>query len=239
MADPTYQFQAPDRVATTNRVNTSGQPPITRQHKGSVRIANILAPGDKTILPVQGSQFYFRVCTNTLLAKETGGVFSPYGQGEGLNVALENSFQYIELANPGTLPVVFELFVGFGSFIDNKLILANNTLPNVAFPTYPSPGTSPKTALAINDLSGTQFTDINGGKWYALSRVAIVISNIDAGVTLDLQKAGSVIPNGPSIAAIFPLTSIRLDVSGNYALSVGGGNINAIVSEIYQSLIAS
>jgi len=74
-------------------------------------------------------------------------------------------------------------------------------------------------------------------KWYAVNRVAILIFNPDAGVTLLLQKAGSVVANGPAIGIIYPTTSLRVDASGNYCLQLGGANINAVVSEIYNAVV--
>lgn len=233
-----YAFNTPAVAEGDNRVNTSGQASKSIINKTSLRIANILqaanAPvNNSLIITVPGTQFYFRVATGNILVRPRGGVFSAYGQGEGLNLARENAFAQLELKNPNNFPVVFELFIGFDGFIDNKLILAQSVFPNVPFPTNP---TIAATNVNINDLSGTGFTDINGGKWYAIFRVAIVISNTDGGVTLFLQKKGSIVANGPSIAAIFPLTSIRLDASGDYALNTGGGVINALVSEIYSAI---
>jgi len=154
-----------------------------------------------------------------------------------MNLDELNAFTMMEVRNNNSFVVVFELFVGFQGFIDNKLILSNSLYPQIAYPTYPT--ASAAAAVAINDLSGTKFTDINGGSWYALYRVAIVISNTDSGVTLNLQKAGAATSSGPAIVTIFPLTSIRIDVSGNYSLSIGGGNVNAIVSELYSALAAT
>jgi hypothetical protein len=229
-----YEFAPPSTARGDSRVTTQGEPPSTRQFKGSIRVANIIAPGDPLNIPTQGSQFYFRVCTGTLLVKESGGVYAPYGQGEGLNVSLDNAFDLLQLKNPNSFPVVFELFIGFSSFIDNKLILSSTVTPNVSYPTYPKASAAVK--VNIPDLSGNAFKDINGKSWYAISRVAIFVSNIDSGVTLLLQEAETVIANDDAVLAIFPLTSIQYPVSGDYALSVGGGNVNAIVSEIYQAL---
>lgn len=153
-----------------------------------------------------------------------------------MNLNDENAFAMIEVKNNNSFVIVFELFVGFQGFIDNKLILSQALYPQVAYPTYPTPNAAAN--VNINDISGTKFADINGVNYYALYRVAIVISNTDTGVTLLLQKAGSVVANGPAVMSIFPATSIRIDMSGNYCLNLGGANINAIVSEIYSALAA-
>jgi hypothetical protein len=236
MADKDYKFKAPEVVNGNNRVSTQGRAPSNRDGRGSVRVANIIGANGFLKIPSQGTQFYFRTLTAPILVKETGGVFSTYAQGEGLNVVVENAFDLVELKNPNNFPVVFELFIGFGGFIDNKLIFAWNNVPNVAFPTQPTAGA---TNINIVDKSGTAIQDVNGNKFYALQRLAIVVSNIDAGNTYLIQKLGSVAPNGPAIAAVFPTTSIRLDVGGDYCMNVGGGAINVIVSEIYAAIPAT
>jgi hypothetical protein len=136
--------------------------------------------------------------------------------------------------NEQTFPVVFELHVGFQGFIDNKLIIADTLYPNVVRPTYPTPNAA--AIVEIDDISGEAFTDINGGEWYALNRLAIIICNTDNGVTLLLQKADSIVANGPAIAAIQPTFSLNYPASGDYVLHLGGANINAIVSEIYRAI---
>jgi len=235
MASNDYKFNAPPVVATNNRVTSQGQAPDSRQGRGSVRVANVIQSGESLKVIAQGTQFYFRTLTANILAKESGGIFANYAQGEGLNVTLDNAFSMIELQNPNSFPIVFEIFVGFGGFIDNKLIFAWNNVPNVALPTSPTAGA---TVINITDKSGSQITDINGNKFYALQRLAIVISNVDSGSTYLIQKADSAVANGPAIAAVFPLTSIRLDVGGNYRMTLGGGAIAAIVSEIYAAIPA-
>lgn len=236
MADNNYRFQRPPVVVTNNRVNSQGIVPANTRGRSSLRYANVLPAGKSLQIPANGTQFYFRTATATISARPNGGVFSDYVQGEGLQLDLDNTFSVVEVKNNNSFDVIFELFVGFQGFIDNKLIIANNLYPQVAFPTYPT--ASAAATVDITDKSGTQFTDVNGNKWYALSRVAIVISNTDSGTTILVQKAGSAVANGPAVAAVFPLTSIRLDISGNYRLNIGGGNINAIVSEIYQAIAA-
>jgi hypothetical protein len=236
MSDNSYRFSAPPVVQTTNRVNTSRQAPTNIKSRSSLRYANVIAAGATLQVPCAGTQFYFRTATSELNVRPSGGVFSQYGAGEGLQLDESNAFSMLEIANAQAMPVVFELFVGFQGFIDNKLILAQSLYPQVAYPTYPIANAA--TSVAINDLSATKFTDINGGQWYALARICIHISNLDNGVTLLLQKAGSVIANGPAVAGIQPVTTYRWEASGNYSLNNGGGNINAVVADIYTVIAA-
>lgn len=224
-------------VATgTNRVNSSGSALPDAKSRASLVITNIIAPGATVPFPVTGTQFYLMFATNSLNIRPSGGIFNPYVSGTGEQFDLANAFALVEVNNPTAAPVVFQLFIGWQQFIDNRLFLQNNQLPLVAFPTYPTANSA--TNVNINDLSGTQFTDINGIKWYAITRTALQVFNPDTGVTLLLQKAGSVVANGPAVGVIYPQTSLTLPISGNYCLNIGGGNINAIVSEIYQALAA-
>jgi len=233
MADNDYQFRSPATVKTTNRVN-SGTKPSPGPWKGSIRIANIVAAGQTLPIPCSGTQFYFRTLTGPILARPNRGAFSEFNQGEGLNINEDDAFSLIEIKNESALPVVFEMHVGFQGFIDNKLIIADSLYPNVVLPTYSTPSSA--ASVPINDVSGEAFTDINGGQWYALNRLAIIICNTDTGVTLLLQKANSVVANGPAIAAIQPTFSLNYPASGDYVLHLGGANINAIVSEIYRAI---
>lgn len=242
MADNEYQFKSPASVNTTNRINTSGRSPRQQDWLGSIRVKNIVAAASGGVsgtlqIPAFGTQFYFRVCTGTLHAKTKSTAFSPYDQGEGQNFAFDNAFDLIELRNDNAFPVVFELCISFAGFIDNKLIISSNTNFQFAYPTYKTPSSA--AVVNINDLSGTKIADVNGNLWYTISRVAILVFNNDTGVTLLLQKKGSVVANDFAVGIIYPVTSIRFDFGGDYCLNVGGGNINAIVSEIYTGIPAT
>lgn len=218
----------------SNRVNSSGRALGTVKARTSLFVSNLIPAGGTLPIPVAGTSFYVTVATAPFNIRPSGGVFNTYDVGTGLDLEEINSFSLLEVNNPNAFPVVFQLFVGFDKFIDKRLILSQTNLNVVAKPTYDTPNSA--AAVAINDISGQAFTDINGNEWYAIQRVAIIISNMDGGVDLLLQESGSVVANGPAIAGIFAKTSLRLDVSGDYSLSVGGGNINAVVSELYQAI---
>lgn len=205
--------------------------------RGSQIINNVVPAGSSVPFPATGNTFYLLAASAPLQIRPSGGSFAEYRTGTGLDIVGENAFSQLELKNTTANPISFSLFVGFDGFIDNRVIVAGDISQQVAYPTYKQASTA--AAVAINDLSGQKFTDVNGGQWYALNRVAIIVSNIDSGVTLLLQKAGSSTASGDSICGIFPLTSLNYPVSGNYSLSVGGGMINAIVSEIYNAIPAT
>jgi hypothetical protein len=221
-------------AVNSNLTNSQGKAPSSVLSKTTLTLSNVLTPGATLPIPATGTFFYVIAANAPLNIRPSGGVFNPYDVGTGLSVGLENAFQILEINNPSANNVAFTIFVGFDGYIDNRLILQQNTTPQIVFPTFPTPAAA--NVVNITDLSGQAFVDINGGKWYALSRVAMIICNVDGGVTLLLQKANSVVGNGPAIAAIQPLQSLNYPAQGNYRLHLGGANINAIVSEIYYSI---
>jgi hypothetical protein len=238
MSVPTanYQFRPPPIARGTNRVNTSRQTPGSTKSKATIRFTNSIPAGKSLQIPADGTMFYFRTSTGTLSVRPNGGAYSDYNQGEGLSLDLDNTFTLVDIKNNNAFAVVFEVVIGFQGFIDNKLILANTLYPSVAYPTYPTPNAA--THVDITDLSGGAFTDINGGNWYALQREYMLISNVDSGVVLLVQKASSTTSSDLAISAVQPLQTHRLDLSGNYRLHLGGANINAIVSEVYNVIPA-
>jgi hypothetical protein len=183
-----------------------------------------------------GTNFYVVACSSPVLiqpqrAGAIGGT-NLFGNGQGQTVA--DGFETLKIANTQPFPVVALVWVGFDEFINNQLVLAGTTAQQIAFPTYQTPGSA--SHVAINDLSGQVFTDINGKKWGAINRVAILVFNTDSGTTLLLQKAGASTASGVAVGVIYPVTPIRFDFGGNYSLDIGGGSINAVVSEIYLSI---
>jgi hypothetical protein len=162
------------------------------------------------------------------------GAYSVFSQGTGVgepNAA--EQFDVVDIQNFNAYAVVVSLWVGYADFIDNRLILNNTVNQAVTYPTQPVAG-----AMNINipDISGTNFTDINGKGWIAIVRVAIIISNLDPAVSLLLQKAGSVVSNGPAVLLCPPALPVSHSSSGNFCINIGGGAINAIVCEIYSAI---
>ena len=204
----------------------------------ATQVLNFVIVSGATIpVTISGSMFYLLAATAQVAIRPRGGVFTLYPQGTGQNYRAEDAFPSLEINNPNSFSVVISVVIGWDTFVDNRLILAQAQYPNVAFPTYPTANAA--AVVHFVDLSGTAFTDINGGKWYALYRVAIVISNLDTGVTYLLQKAGATGPSSPAVAAIFPATSFNEPLSGNYDLNLGGANINVVAHELYASIPAN
>jgi hypothetical protein len=220
----------------SNRVNSTGVALPSVANRTSRFYNNVIAAGSTLQVPITGTMFYVTVAAAPIEIKPMGGVFNSYQQGTGLELDLVNAFDLLEIRNPNPNPVVFQVFVGFDKFIDRRIFLNTWQTPQVAYPTVDTPNVA--TAVAIPDISGQAFDDINGNSWYAIARVALIVSNVDSGVAFTIQAAGATTATGPAICNVPPLTSIRLDVSGDYSLHVGGGAIPAIVTEIYQALSA-
>lgn len=230
-------FTPPPVAPKSNTVNTQGAALPDKKNRTSLFINASIPANSTQTYAAPGTQFYVLAASAAINIRPAKGSFNSYNIGQGLNLDEINAFSALEVQNPTANPIAVSIFVGFDSFIDNTLILNNATNPSVAFPTYPTANAA--ATININDLSGTGFTDINGKKWIAVNRVAILVFNTDSGATYLIQKSGSAVSNGPAIGAVFPLTAIRLDVSGNYTMATGGGNINVVVSEIYNAIPAT
>ena len=215
-------------------LNSSGAVlPVQRAQRSGV-IPVLIPPGQTIPIAVAGTSFYVLQTSYALNIRVSGGVFNTYYGGTGEQYTDAQPFSGLEINNPSSVTISALIFVGFSTFIDKRLYLTANNIPQVTYPTFPIANAAAN--VNINDLSGTEFVDINGGNWYAVSRVSIIVSNMDTGVTYILQKAGSIISGGAGIAGIFPQTSLNYPASGNYCLNVGGANINCIVSEIYMAI---
>ena len=196
-----------------------------------------IAAGQSTTISGSGDMVYIVIATGPVNVRTRGvqgtSSYSTLQQGTGIS---GQPFAAVDLQNPNAFPIVVQVWTGLSQFVDNRLILANATIPNVVFPTYPTANSA--SSVNFMDMSGGAFTDINGNNWLALDRVAIVVCNIDTGVTYLVQRYGSSISSGPAIAAVYPQTSWTESLSGNYTISVGGANINVIAHEIYAAIVA-
>ena len=219
--------------AARMQVGSSRQVPVTLP--AAVVINGQVTPSELAITQ-SGTFFYVLSCSSPVLIQPVRagavGATNLFGIAQGQPVA--DGFDTLKIANRNPFPVVALIWVGYDSFVNNQFILTTGVSENVAYPTYPV--ASVAASVAIPDKSGTFFFDINGKKWGALNRVAILVFNTDNGVSLIMHKAGASTAGAPGIGAIFPQTAIRFDCGGDYSLSTGGGNINAIVSEIYQAI---
>ena len=199
------------------------------------QVTNLSVPANTSVqINQDGTNAYIVVCSSGTIqmrarTKTSAQAYSTYGAGQGFK---DTEFSSVELFNPSSVPVAVSVWVGRASFDDHRLILANQSTPSVAFPTNPTPSA---TSVNIVDLSGGPFTDINGNNWLALYRIMILISNLDSGAVLLVQKTGGT-GSSPAILAVQPLTDRAIPLSGNFTLNNGGAAVNAIVSEIYAAI---
>jgi hypothetical protein len=228
----------PPANSTAASMALTGIAPRGIRAKSSQIITNVVAAGGTLPMRVSGMQYYVVTSTAPIRVRAMSagsvGIFDEHTPGTGKVFDELNAFEQIEVNNPNAFAVIFQIFVGWDDYIDKRLILAAQTQKAIVYPTYQTPNSA--AVVNITDLSGQQFQDIDNNKWYALNRIAIMIFNPDAGVTLLLQKSNSVVGNGPAIGVILPLTALRYDAAGNYRLHLGGANINAVVSEIYNAI---
>lgn len=196
-----------------------------------------IAKGQSTTISGYGTSAYIVIATAPVNVRTRGkagtSAYTLLTQGTGIK---DTEFDAVDLQNPNNIPIVVQVWTGISNYIDNRLIIANQSIPQVVRPTYPT--ASSAATVNFNDISGGSFTDINGKVWLALYRIAILIFNVDSGTTYLLQKAGATGPAAPAIAAIYPLTSLNLPISGDYVLNIGGPNVNVIGSEIYSAIAA-
>ncbi len=215
-----------------NRLNNAGYLAPSGKGRTASIINTIIAPGQNLTFPQAGDNFYFILLTAPILARPSNGVFNSFETGTGYAADPGNYFALVELTNPNAFNVVVSFFIGFGGYIDNRVIIANGFIFNVAKPTFPV-AAGAATAFC-QDISGSVFTDINGRSWIALSRQSIVICNLDVS---SVVLVTSFVPGPNSLAAVQPLTSIALPMTGNLAVTINNSApMNAYVSEIYSAI---
>ena len=200
-----------------------------------VAINGSVNPGEFAI--TQTGNLFYVLSTSapiTLQPVRAGSIGNANIFSTGQGQPVSDGFDTLTVKNFSLFPIVCLIWVGYDSFINDQLYLVNSAYSQVANPTYPLANAA--AVVNIPDLSGQSFFDINGKKWGALSRVAILVFNTDSGVSVTLQKAGALTATGPAVGLIYPLTPVRFDIAGDYCLCNGGGNVNCIVSEIYNAI---
>lgn len=216
-----------DASTQQNNVGRFGAKGVNR----TSQIVTTIIPAGATFPVFQaGQRFYLTVATGEVFIKPNNGSESNYVQGTGLEVDDLNIFANVQIRNKNSFPVVLQIFVGFGNFIDNRLIVFDPNNIQACVATAPTTGTLNE--IPIPDLSGTTILDANGNTLLALNRVAIYISNQDIANSYDLLNDAKT----KSILTIFPLTSIVYNATGNFRMKIPAGNLNAIVSEVYNAI---
>jgi hypothetical protein len=167
------------------------------------------------------------------MIRPRGGIFNSYSQGTGLKED-DSPFDMLEVYNNNPLSVGISLFVGWGDYIDNRLIPINSLIQQVTYPTYDA-NAAPLNNVAIPDLSGQYISDANGVLRIALQRVALQIFNIDTGQAILLLNNALTV----NVANVPPLTGITLPTAGNFRIKPPVATVNGIVSEIYSAILPS
>jgi hypothetical protein len=200
-----------------------------------------VAAGQTVPITKRGNNAYIVLATGTIDMRPRGphgtNEFSTYTQGTGFE---NTDFDIVDLRNSNTFSVVVSVWVGESGFIDKRLILATSgagAIQNVVNPLWTGTGSAPA-YVEVPDISGGSFTDINGKKWLAISRVQILISNLDSGNVMLLQKAGNHVFNTGAVFAIQPATEVGPAFQGSYCVVQNGGTINGLVAEVYQAIPA-
>lgn len=217
----------------SNRKNDAGRFPVSAPNRSSQIITNVILPGE--IYPVfqGGDAFYLVVATGKLLIKPNTGSENEYVQGTGLRPGNNAAFNQVQLKNPNSFAVVFQIFVGFGDYIDNRLIVNDPNQVQAPYSTSGVPNVS--NDIPIPDLSGQPFIDANGIPMLALNRVAIYVNNIDTGLSYDIQNDAA----DKALITVLPQTNIVYPANGDLRIKTASANINATVSEIYNAIRAT
>lgn len=227
-----------------NRVSTVGAQvqPTPNQLAGS--FANTI-PANSTIpVSIQGSFFYMQACSAPVQIKAGGSDFEVYAPGTGYKMPdqpqpdgtkIPGSFSLIQVRNPNNFPVAFAVFIGFGEYIDNRVILQQGLQFPIMKVTYSG---TPAVAgpILIPDISGQAFNDENGVTWLAISRTVLYIDNLSTVSNLTLLNSTSAVINPGNCGTIFPSTTRTFPVSGGFSLNPGGGPVQACVIEIYNAI---
>ena len=201
--------------------------------KRSAQIINTIIPAGVTLPIFQAGQaFYVIACNGPLSIRPRDGVFASYYVGTGVRADPGNLFDLLEVKNANAYPVTLSLWVGFGDFIDNRLIPVSDLFFPIVFPTYPVAGAL--TSIDLPDRSGTAILDIDGTTWLALSRLQILMTNFDGANPMPVvNRTGAVIGR---VFACLPNTSAVLEFAGDYRITLGAVALNCLVSEVYNCI---
>lgn len=215
--------------------NNQGSFAPSGPNRTSQIITTILPAGATLPIFQAGDEFYIVVATAALKIKPNNGSENEYVQGTGLKVNDQNIFANLQVRNDNPFNTVVQIFVGFGGYIDNRLITSDPNNYQAPYATYPIPNSAG--TIDIPDLSGQAFIGVDGKTYLALSRRALYVSNLTLADTYNLQGIDG-LPGSPLyLLGVFPQTSIVYEASGHLQIKVPSGNINALVSEVYNSIL--
>lgn len=224
----------PNRVTPpVSYPGSTDQPASSGVNRGSLIVTTIVPANSAQQFFASGQTFYLVVCTGVLKIKPNNGPEAEYVQGTGLVADSLNLFKALQITNEGASPVVARIFVGFGDYIDNRLIVYDPSVIQAPYPTYPVPNVAG--IVAIPDKTGQAVLGINGERYLALNRISLYISNLTVADAYDLCNADG----SKAVLRVFPATSIIYTGNGDLSMRVPSGNLNAIISEVYNVILAT
>lgn len=225
-----YSFLSANNMANTTALRP-GVVPISSAGRASQIVTTIIPAGKSIPILVAGSEFYLTLATAPVLIRPNTGAESQYTQGTGSREE-QNPFSQLQVTNQTASNIVISIFVGFGNYIDNRVILYDPLVKQAVVAVAPIPNVT--ATIHIPDLSGQAITDINGVSYLALGRVGIYISNLDLASSYSLTDALGVV--GAAIV-VQPQTNIVFPVSGDYRMHLPSSNLNAVVSDVYNAVL--
>jgi hypothetical protein len=200
--------------------------------KRTAQIINTIIPANSTLPIFQaGLAFYVIAASAPVQIRPAGGTFNSYYTGTGVRADPLNAFDLLEVQNRNAASVTLSLWVGFGDYIDNRLITVSDLFFPIAFPTYPVAAAA--VDLLVPDRSGTAIVDINGVTWLALNRISILITNFDTVNPIPLKDLANAVG---AVFSCLPNTSAVLELAGDYRVTLGATPLNMILSEVYNCI---
>jgi hypothetical protein len=177
------------------------------RNRASNSISNILAAGGVMSIAATGTAFYLVACPTALEIKTSISSAKKYGQGTGEEMAEGQFYTFLELRNPSASPVSFELWYGFGRYIDTRAEVLDAYSTAKAYP------------LAGGQLAAGASVVFDGSSTGAeKQRKALLITNLDPGAQLKVYDAA-----GVRLMSIFPQTNIMLPISGHVVVKNENG----------------
>lgn len=231
-------------VTTTNATGAGGigvSPEANSQAVQASKIWNVSIPAATgstpgyLVLAATGTQFFVVIASAAVQIRVPNGQYNSFTTNSKL--VLKQSFSGLEIQNTNDFPVALSLFVGWDDYSQYSFSLQNPQTANVTKATSPDPQT--EEVIAIEDLSGQAFTAADGSSWIAVSRVIVLISNVDASQGLWLQGGLSGNTNAGGVLFIPAGQSLQHQSGGNFFLTINDStSVNAAVSEIYVAIPA-
>lgn len=174
-----------------------------------------------------GESFYVIAATAPFEAKTELTAYKPYRAGTGEKFPEELRFKRLEFRNPNAFDITVMVWVGFGKYIDNRLLVIEGFTEVVARAgtTIPAYNNNPANIIWLDGAP-------NGNR---VQRKAVIVSNPDSQSDLQVvDEAGNI------VATVFYRSSCNLPIAGKVGIrNVNGSAVTASVSEIWYVQVSS